>query len=158
MYEQDVNRDAIDQAASQHAAQVETPPAPQAETTLAYGAEGECLTKLVDLLALLGYQSNDVLSGKSTMLDATVLADVAAAEAALDFHEAAGDELLAPAEIAVGVKGHLITSTTWDALYAAAAIKVQHGEAQTAGAGESAAAGAHVDQAALDAAAADPAT
>ncbi len=122
-YEQDV-RAAIDAAAAEHSNAIEIPSEPAAETTLAIGAEGDCVTKLVGLLALLGYATNDVIAGKSSQLDQSVITDLVAAEAALGFHELPGDELLEPAEIPVGVKGRLVTATTWDALYAAAAEKV----------------------------------
>lgn len=132
-YEQDVQRAAIDAAAAEHSSSIEPAPQPTAETTLAIGAEGECVKRLVDLLALLGHATNDFLSGKSDVLDESVIADLAAAEAELDFHELPGDELLEPAEIPVGVKGRLITATTWDALYAAAASKVEPAAPAAAG-------------------------
>lgn len=136
-YDADV-RAQIDQAAAEHSQTIEAPAAPATETTLAYGAEGECLTKLVDLLALLGFATNDVIHGKSTMLDETVLADVAAAQKALDIHELPGDELLEPAGIPVGVKGTLITTATWDGLYAAAATHVAPPAGSNVTAGETA--------------------
>jgi hypothetical protein len=117
-------RAAINQAASEAAAAIEQPDTPEQETTLAYGAEGPCLTKLVDLLAFLGYATNDVIAGTSSRLDLSVLADVGAARHALGLPLPAGDELLEPAQIPIGVKGELIDTATWDALYAAAAEKV----------------------------------
>jgi len=121
----------IDQAAAAAAAQVreETPEAPQPQTTLAYGAQGECVTKLVDLLALLGYDTNDVVKGAPPVLDEAVLADVRAAQAALAVSE---PELTTAAEIPVGVKGELVGEATWAALYKAAAAKLEAEQAPAA--------------------------
>jgi peptidoglycan hydrolase-like protein with peptidoglycan-binding domain len=122
-----LTREQIDQAAAQEAATIKQelasqPPAPPADTTLAYGASGECVTKLVDLLALLGYDTNDVIKGTATTLDESVLVDVRAAQAALNVTE---PELTEAAQIPVGVKGELVGEATWNALYAAAEAKLQ---------------------------------
>lgn len=93
-----------------------------AETTLAYGAEGECVTKLVNLLAVLGHNSNAVIKGGVPLLDESVLVDVRAAQEALDVLE---PEVTLPAEIPVGVKGELVGAATWSALYEAAAAKLE---------------------------------
>lgn len=94
---------------------------PPAETTLAYGASGECVTKLVDLLAVLGYATNNVIKGAAPELDASVLADVQAAQTALGASE---PEVTLPADIPVGVKGTLVGQATWNALYTAAEAKL----------------------------------
>jgi len=114
-------RELIDQAASDAAASIEAPPASAAETTLAYGAEGACLKKLVDLLALLGHATNDVIKGTSSRLDESVLVDLRAARAELGI---AAPALLTPTEIPVGVKGEFVDTATWDTLYQAAALKL----------------------------------
>jgi hypothetical protein len=97
-------------------------PALPNETTLAYGANGECVAKLVNLLAVLGYNTNDVIKGGPPKLDESVLVDVRAAQQALDVAE---PELTEPAAIPVGVKGELVGVATWTALYEAAAAKLE---------------------------------
>jgi len=109
-----------------------TGPVP-AETTLAYGAEGECVTKLVNLLAVLGFTSNAVIQGGAPRLDESVLANVRAAQQQLDVAE---PEVTSPDEIPVGVKGELVGTATWAALYEAAAAKLE--QQQDGGAASSA--------------------
>jgi hypothetical protein len=122
MAHQTIDRTAIDQAAATAAATIETPIQTPAETTLAYGAEGEDLKKLVDLLALLGYATNDVLTGASSRLDESVLVDLRAAQTELGAPD--GAAWIPASEIGAGVLGELVDSGTWDALYEAAAAKV----------------------------------
>lgn len=135
-----MDRSAIDAAAEAAAAAIE-PPAPtdndNALPFLAYGAEGEDVTKLVDLLALLGYATNDVVHGNGSQLNESVLADLRAAQLALDVHEQPYDQ--AVTSIPNGVFGELVTQTTWDALYEAAAAKVEAEQAQPEAAGAGAA-------------------
>jgi hypothetical protein len=100
------------------------PPTPS--TILAYGAEGECVAKLANLLAVLGYNQNNVIKSGSAKLDESVLVDVRAAQQQLGVSE---PELLEPADIAVGVKGELIGEATWHALYEAAAAKLESEDA-----------------------------
>jgi hypothetical protein len=109
----------IDALAAEHTAAIETPAAPPTYTTLAYGATGDCVTRLVDLLAVLGHANNTVIKGGPPVLDDSVLADVRAAQASLNVTE---PELLESAAITVGVKGELIGDATWHALYTAAGI------------------------------------
>ena len=125
MAHQTIDRAALDQAASTAAATIETPDITPAEITLAYGAEGDALKKLVDLLALLGYATNDVLTGASTRLDESVLADLRAAQADLALPQ--GVQTVDAPDIGLGVTGELVDSTTWDALYTAAAAKLPGG-------------------------------
>jgi len=138
----DAQREAINEAASAAAATAatDTPDAPVPETTLAYGAQGAPLTQLVDLLALLGYTTNDVIKGASSKLDESVLVDLRAARSELGLGAtAAPDSLLAAADIPLGVSGELVDGATWDALYAAAAAKVPAATTDAAAAGQSAA-------------------
>jgi hypothetical protein len=92
------------------------------ETTLAYGAEGESVTKLVNLLAVLGYVTNDVIKGGPPKLDESVLADVRAAQEALAVEVS---DVTLPVDIPVGVEGELVGTATWAALYGAAAAKLE---------------------------------
>lgn len=125
-----LTNDQVDALAAEHAANVTaaTPAAPATYTTLAYGAEGEEVTKLVDLLAVLGYDTNTVIKGGPATLDETVLADVKAAQASLQVTE---PQLAVPMpDIPIGVKGQLVGQATWNALYAAAAAKLETPEQQ----------------------------
>ncbi len=120
-------RDEVDQLAATEAASITTQEetaaseAPPAQTTLAYGATGECVQKLVDLLAVLGYTTNATIKGGPPLLDDSVLTDVHAAQQALGITE---PEVTIPADIPVGVKGELVGTATWNALYTAAAEKL----------------------------------
>jgi hypothetical protein len=140
MAHQLLSHEEIDTAAAAAAAQVKEqfPELPAPMATLAYGAGGEFVTKLVDLLALLGYDTNNVIKGAPPILDESVLVDVRAAKAALDV---AVPELTEPAAITVGVEGELVDEATWSALYAAAEAKL---EAAPAAAPADAAGGASV--------------
>lgn len=111
----------VDAAAAAEVATIEHAPAAEQYTTLAYGASGECVTQLVNLLAVLGYDSNDVVKGGPAVLDQSVLADVAATRTALGISQ---PEVLTAAEIPVGVKGELVDQALWAALYDAAAAKL----------------------------------
>lgn len=117
--------DAIDAAASEQAvqttAEISATPLLGAETTLAYGAEGDCVQKLVELLNLLGYHNNSVIAGGPPILDQSVLNDVRAAQEDLAVKE---PELTPPSEIPVGVEGEIVGPTTWNALYTAAQTKL----------------------------------
>jgi hypothetical protein len=121
-----LTREEVDQLAATEAASITTQAEASAssgvpETTLAYGAQGECVTKLVDLLAVLGYSTNSVIKGGPPIIDETVLADLRMAQGELGVTE---PEVTLPAEIPVGVKGELVGTTTWNALYAAAEQKL----------------------------------
>jgi hypothetical protein len=83
------------------------PPAADFGPTLEAGATGEDVTKLVNLLAVLGHASNTVINGGPPTLDASVELDVEAAK-----------KQLAIAEAGVG-------PATWAALYAAAAKELE---------------------------------
>jgi peptidoglycan hydrolase-like protein with peptidoglycan-binding domain len=113
----------IDQLAAEQAAQVEqeSPVDYGDETTLAFGATGECVQRLVNLLASLGYTTNKVIKGGSPVLDETVLADVSKAQNVLGVSE---PELTTPDLIPVGVKGTIVGAPTWAALYSAAEAKL----------------------------------
>lgn len=125
---QEIDEAAATAAGEAAAGHVDAAAQPQEqEATLAYGAEGECVTKLVNLLALLGHAMNDVVKGGHPILDQTVLTDVLHAQEELQVVE---PDLILPAEIPVGVKGALVGKATWGALYEAAAAKV---EAERAG-------------------------
>jgi len=120
-------REQLDAIAAQHSTDIadQLPPEAAPETTLAYGATGPFVTRLVDLLALLGFTTNTVIKGGPPVLDVSVLADVDAARAHLDIHEAGtvnpeAPEVMRPDEIPVGVKGELVGRRTWDGLYEAA--------------------------------------
>lgn len=82
---------------------------------LAFGAEGPDVTKLVNLLDVLGFSSNSVVHGGAPLLDEAVLVDVRAAQAKLDVIEP---------EIA-GVHGELVGPSTWSALYEAVAAELE---------------------------------
>lgn len=133
-----VTREEIDSRAAEEAATITAQDkaaqaeadATQAETTLAYGAQGECVSKLVDLLAMLGFATNNVIKGGPPILDETVLVDVRAAQAALEVKE---PELTLDTDIPVGVEGELIGDSTWNALYAAAEQKIAAQEPPAAG-------------------------
>lgn len=122
-----LTRDEIDQLAATQAASItaqaeaSASDIPPAETTLAYGASGECVTQLVDLLAVLGYDTNSVIKGGTPVLDETVLVDVRKAQQNLQAKE---PEVTLPVDIPVGVKGELVGSATWNALYTAAELKL----------------------------------
>ena len=92
----------IDEIAADEAANLAPGP------VLAEGAEGDEVTRLVNLLALLGYRTNDVIKGGPPKLDATVLADVHSAQVALAVTDADG-----------------IGPATWSALYLAAGTKLE---------------------------------
>lgn len=81
------------------------------------GAEGPDVTRLVNLLAVLGYRTNDVINNKGAapVYDATVEADVEAAQTALVVSEP-------------GVAG-TVGAATWGALYEAASAKLEAGGA-----------------------------
>lgn len=113
----------IDELAAAKAAEIEqeSPVDYGDETTLAYGATGECVTRLVNLLASLGYDTNKVVKGGAPILDDSVLVDVAKAQAELGVSE---PELATPDLIPVGVKGTIVGAPTWSALYAAAEAKL----------------------------------
>lgn len=114
--------------------QLAASPAPS--TVLAYGAEGEDVAKLVNLLAVLGYNQNSVIkSGGTAKLDESVLVDVRAAQQQLGVEEPAS---LEAADIPVGVAGELIGEATWHALYEAAAAKLETEEGAGASGGTSA--------------------
>jgi hypothetical protein len=86
-----------------------------ARPTLAYGAEGANVTKLVDLLAVLGHATNDVIKGGAPKLDEGVLIDVRAAQSALGVVEPPlGD-----------IEGELVGAATWGALYEAATARLE---------------------------------
>jgi hypothetical protein len=121
----EVDAAAASHAASEQPAKQENLATPLAELPgLAYGAEGENVIKLVNVLAVLGYDSNDVIKGGEPRLDESVLVDVRAAQAALDILPATeipgGDP-----QLASGVEGELVCQTTWAALYEAAAGKLE---------------------------------
>lgn len=122
-----MTREAIDQAAAAEAAgltaadEAAATDTPTAETTLAYGAQGDCVTKLVDLLAVLGFATNTVIKGGPPILDESVLVDLRAAKAELSISEL---EVIMPSEIPLCVKGELVATATWNALYAAAEAKL----------------------------------
>lgn len=92
-------------------------PGPPTEPILAVGASGETVQKLVNLLAVLGYTSNDVIKGGTPRLDESVLVDVRAAQQALDVVEP-------PVEAPI-IEGELVGPSTWAALYEAAAAKLE---------------------------------
>ena len=105
------------------------------EPILAYGAEGEPVTKLVNVLAVLGHATNSVLHGGPPRLDETVLVDVRAAQAALGISEP--DPLVlgvqgAAAATTIVVLGELVGATTLKALYEAAAAKLETEQAPPA--------------------------
>lgn len=92
--------------------------------TLAYGASGANVVKLIDLLSLLGHKSADHAPAGSSrdlqieptaVLDEALLLDVRSAQAALDVVEPA----LADFE------GEFVGQATWCALYNAAAAKLE---------------------------------
>lgn len=118
---QQIDEQAAAVAAGEEPAQEEHLAAAPVEPTLAYGAEGETTRKLVNLLAVLGYSSNDVLKGSSVRLDESVLVDVRAAQQALDVVE----------EPIEGFEGELVGPVTWKALYEAAGAKLEATEAPT---------------------------
>jgi hypothetical protein len=117
----------IDQAAAAQAdAEKAAPdPTPPVQPTLEYGAEGPELEKLVNLLRVLGYHSNNVAQGTSHTLDETVLADVRAAQITLGITEPATD-----------ATGERVGPATWTALYGAAEVKLEADETPAAEAHE----------------------
>jgi hypothetical protein len=119
------SRTTIDEAARAASSQIETADIAEQEIALAYGAEGPAVTKLVDLLALLGFATNDVIAGRSTMLDETVLVDIRAAKDQLAIAPFGTTTPIAATELAAGVQGELVDQAVWDRLYEAAANKLQ---------------------------------
>jgi peptidoglycan hydrolase-like protein with peptidoglycan-binding domain len=97
-----------------------------AEPLLAYGAQGDKVTKLVNVLAVLGFNTNDVVKGGPPKLDESVLVDVRAAQAELGISEV---DVVPAADVAVAVEGELVGNATWSALYEAAAAKLEQQEA-----------------------------
>jgi hypothetical protein len=86
------------------------------EMVLAYGAEGENVTKLVNVLTVLGFSTNSVVKGGQPILDVSVLEDVKAAQLQLGVIEPA---------VNGGVEGELVGTATFTALYEAAAAKLE---------------------------------
>jgi hypothetical protein len=128
-----LTRKAIDEEAAKAASVLtaELQAEPPMPNLLAYGARGEAVARLVDLLAYLGHESNSVIKGGPAILDETVIADVRAAQDALSVDEP---------ESSNGVEGELIGEPTWTALYAAAEAKLEAQkprEASETGAAES---------------------
>jgi hypothetical protein len=118
----------IDDLAAQEPA--ETPadeakePAVDQHATLAYGAEGPEVEKLVNLLKVVGHATAANVQGpQGRRLTDEVLTDVHEAQAALGVQEAPEWG---------GVFGELVGPPTWAALYAAAGAKL----GEQAGAGE----------------------
>jgi hypothetical protein len=129
-----LTREQIDQAAAADAATVkqQLPPAadtPTPEPILGRGDTGEPVTKLVQLLALLGYVTNDIIKGAPPVLDESVLVDVRAAQLALGVTEPPDP---------TGVE--LVGEVTWAALYDAAEAKLEAAKAASVGGTASAAA------------------
>lgn len=130
---------AADQAATIEPAKEDHLSAPLgAEAILAYGAEGEPVTKLVNVLAVLGHSTNSVIHGGPARLDETVLVDVRTAQAELGISEP--DPLtviLSPEEgsASVEIVGELVGARTLKALYEAAAAKLESEQAADAPAG-----------------------
>jgi hypothetical protein len=121
-----ITRDQVDELAAAAATaapaadpEPETPaPVVQAEPpTLAIGAQGDHVTDLTNILNLLGYATNSVITEGKSILDETVMSDVRAFKAAFGVIEPEIDE----------VKGELIGPVTWDALYSAAARELSKG-------------------------------
>lgn len=120
------NRAEIDQAAHEAAlvTQEALPDAEAVEKVLAYGAEGDGVSKLVDLLAYLGHATNNVIKGGEPVLDASVLADVDAALEELNAKEAAHVRVLEAGDVPPeGVEGVFVGHQALDVLYAAAEAK-----------------------------------
>jgi hypothetical protein len=116
----------VDEAAAQIAAGEEPAreehlSAEPGRPVLVYGAEGANVAQLVNLLAVVGQNSNAVIKGGAPKLDESVLVDVRAAQAQLDIVEPA----------LAGVEGEIVGPATWGALYeaAAAAIEAREGAA-----------------------------
>jgi hypothetical protein len=131
---QEIDELAAQQAADLTAEQAADPaadpqPAPPVHPTLAYGAEGAELEKLINLLRVIGYHTNDVAQGTSHKLDESVLADVRAAQITLGVTEPATD-----------IQGERVGPATWAALYAAAETKLEADETPAEEKQESAAA------------------
>lgn len=114
---EEVDARAAEVAAGEKPAREEALAAPASRPTLAYGAEGANVTKLVDLLAVLGFATSDVIKGGAPKLDESVLVDVRAAQQTLGVVET-------PPE---GVEGELVGVATWGALYEAGAAKLEQG-------------------------------
>jgi hypothetical protein len=117
-------RDEIDAQARAHsqATTQELPPEPPAETALTIGASGANVSKLVDLLALLGYATNTVIKGGPPVLDESIMVDVRAAIAAHDLptlHAAEGLSDVAK-QLPLGIEGEVVTQSLWNGLYAVA--------------------------------------
>jgi hypothetical protein len=112
---------AAEAAAGVEPAKIESLAAPpSAQPTLAYGAQGAAVVKLVNLLDVLGHNTNSVIKGGPSKLDDSVLVDVRA------FQDAA--DLVEP-EVIDGVTGELVGTVTWGALYEAAAAKLEADQA-----------------------------
>lgn len=114
-----ITRDQVDELAAAAATapaadpEPETPaPVVQAEPpTLAIGATGDHVTNLTNILKLLGYATNSVITEGKNTLDETVMSDVRAFKTAFGVVEPEIDQ----------IKGELVGPSTWDALYNAAA-------------------------------------
>lgn len=123
--------DEVDQLAADHAATIEPVQeehlsGPLAkEATLAYGAEGEPVTKLVNVLSVLGYDTNKVIHGGPARLDETVLADVRAAQEAIGLSEPPVLTIQDAGGNIAELIGELVGPTTLTALYEAAAAKLE---------------------------------
>jgi hypothetical protein len=105
-----------------HELQASVSEQPPAQTTLAYGAQGDCVQQLVELLNLLGHHTNTVIAGGPPILDQSVLEDLRAVKDELQIVE---PESLTPAEIPTVIKGELVGQNTWHRLYEAAQAKIQ---------------------------------
>jgi hypothetical protein len=101
------------------------------QTVLAYGATGEKVARLVNLLASAGHATNHVIKGGPPVLDLSVLADVEAFQIEAGLHPGEGE--LATAEIPAGVEGQLVEALTWQALYEKAAALAAPGQEAPAG-------------------------
>lgn len=117
----------IEEAAAEAAAQDKPPVQENIEgaitipPTLGLGAKGPSVTKLVNLLAVLGYATNSVIRGGEAVFDESVLVDVQAAQAAEGVVE------LATIDGAAGelIEGVFVAGDTWHALYEAAGAKLE---------------------------------
>lgn len=107
----------IDAKAAEYAATIQHADEVAAQTeldrpALALNAEGEGVTDLVNLLAVLGFADNSVIRGGPPKLDESVHADLVAARLALGVNEAE-----TPADV--------VGQGTWAALYEAAGVKLE---------------------------------
>lgn len=108
-------------AAGEEPAKIENLASPAAgEPTLAYGAEGDSVTKLVNLLAVIGHNTNNVIKGEHPRVDESVLVDVRAAQTQLGVSEPP----------IAGYEGELVGPATWTALYEAAAGELERKQAE----------------------------